>query len=193
MDGETAAGRPTLAVFASAHGPGDPERASIMSQAGSLLARRGARIICLCEQEAIAVPLITSARAAGGEVLIIAGEDLKVPAALAEVPIERLADREARLARIAELATAFVGLPGSLASASSLYSVWVRSGGGEGGKPVVLLNRNRAFEVMRGMAADVLSHSVRRHDRYVVFTDSIDDLWNKVSWALGETGHPVAG
>lgn len=193
MDGEAAAGRPTLAVFASAHGPGDPERASIMSQAGTLLARRGARIICLCEQEAIAVPLITSARAAGGEVLIIAGEDLKVPAALADVPIERLAEREARLARIAELATAFVGLPGSLASASSLYAAWVRSGGGEGGKPVVLLNRNRSFEVMRGMAADVLSHSVKRHDRYVVFTDSIDDLWNKVSWALGEAGHRVAG
>lgn len=185
--------RPTLAVFASDHGPGDPERASIMSQAGTLLARRGARIVCLAEQDAIAVPLITSARAVGGEVLIIADDALKIPAALADVPLERIADRAARLARIAALATVFVGLPGSLASASSLYSSWVTAGGGAGGKPVVLLNRNRAFEVMRGMAADVLSHSVKRHDRYVVFTDSIEDLWNKVSWALGEAGYKVAG
>jgi len=182
-------GKPTLAVFASDLGPGDPERASIMSQAGSILSRRGARIVCLAEQEAIAVPLITSARAAGGEVLIIADDRVKIPAALADVPIERIADRDARLARVAALATVFVGLPGSLASTSSLYSSWVKAGGGDGGKPVVLLNRNRAFEVLRGMAADVLSHSVKRHDRYVVFTDSIEDLWNKVSWALNETGH----
>lgn len=193
MAAELATGKPTLAVFASDHGPGDPERASIMSQAGSILARRGARIVCLAEREAIAVPLITSARAAGGEVLIIADDELKIPAALAEVPIERISERESRLARIAALATVFVGLPGSLASASSLYSAWVRAGGGAGGKPVVLLNRNRAFEVMRGMAADVLSHSVKRHDRFVVFTDSIEDLWNKVSWALNEAGHKAVG
>lgn len=192
MAADPKAGKPTLAVFASDLGPGDPERASIMSQAGSILARRGARIVCLAEGEAIAVPLITSARAAGGEVLIIADNEMKIPAALADVPLERVGEREARIARIAALATVFVGLPGSLSSASNLYASWVKAGGGAGGKPVVLLNRNRAFEVLRGMAADVLSHSLRRHDRYVVFTDSIEDLWNKVSWALGEAGYHAA-
>lgn len=159
-----------------------------MSQAGTLLARRGARIVCLAEQGALAIPLITSARAAGGEVLIIADDELRVPAALAGVSIERLGEPEARLARIAALATLFVGLPGSLASTSSLYASWVRAGGGAANKPVVLLNRNRAFEVLRGFSADVLSHSLKRYDRRVVFTDSIDDLWNKVSWALSEAG-----
>ncbi|MHB1111507.1 MAG: hypothetical protein ACYCZU_14470, partial [Devosia sp.] len=122
-----------------------------------------------------------------------ADDELKVPAALADVPLERIAGKDARLARIAALATVFVGLPGSLASASSLYSAWVKAGGGAGGKPVVLFNRNRAFEVLRGLSADVLSHSLKRHDRYVVFTDSIEDLWNKVSWALGEAGHKAVG
>src|SRR5690606_777377 len=103
------------------------------------------------------------------------------------------AAREERLARVAELASVLVGLPGSLISASNLYATWVRGGGGAGGKPVGLLNRNRAFEVMRGMAQDVLSHRLRRHDRYVVFTDNVDDLWNKVSWALNEAGHRAAG
>ena len=49
---------------------------------------------------------------------------------------------------------------------------------------MVLLNKNRAFEAMRGMAADILSHSVPHADRLVVFTDNVEDLWNKVNWAL---------
>ena len=59
MAGEPATLKPTLAVFASDQGPGDPERASIMSQAGALLARRGARIVCLVEGNCVPVPLIT--------------------------------------------------------------------------------------------------------------------------------------
>ena len=193
MAAETASSGPTLAVYASDHGPGDPERASIMSQAGSLLARRGARLVCIAEKGSVPVPLITSARAAGGEVLILADADIRVPAALASVPLERVPDVEDRHQRAAALAHLFVGLPGSLATVASLYRSWVRAGGGAGNKPVVLLNRNRAFEVMRGMSADVLSHSVKRHDRMVVFSDSIDDLWSKIAWALGEAGHIATG
>ena len=183
--------RPTLAVFVAESGPGDAERASIMSQVGSLIARRGARIVSLAQGNAVAVPLITSARAIGGEVLIVGDDTVRLPAALSNVAIERLADREERLKRVAQLADVFVGLPGSLASAGDLYTCWVRAGGGGGGKPVVLLNRNRAFEVVRGLAADVLSH-VHKYDRYVVFADSVDDLWNKIAHALAEAGHRVS-
>lgn len=162
-----------------------------MSAAGGLIARHNARIVTLGHGKGVAVPLITSARAAGGEVLIVADDTVRVPEALANVAIERHAETEARLRRVAALADLFVGLPGSLASAGDLYSCWVRAGGGASGKPVVLLNRNRAFEVMRGMAADVLSHSVKRHDRMVVFTDNVEDLWNKIAWALSEAGHTM--
>jgi hypothetical protein len=182
--------KPTLAVFASDKGAGDPERASIMSLAGSLMARRGARIVSLAHGPTLAVPLITSARAAGGDVLIVADNQTQLPAALLDVALERHADAGARLDRMAELADLLVGLPGSLFSASDLYKSWVRSGGG---KPVVLLNRNRAFEVMRGFAADVLSHSVRRQERMLVFTDNVEDLWNKIAWALNEAGWASAG
>lgn len=160
-----------------------------MSLAGSLIARRRARLVCLAHDRVVAVPIITSARAAGGEVLVIADETTGLPPALASVAVERFADDEERLRRVAGLADLFVGLPGSLASAADLYRTWVRAGAGAAGKPVVLLNRNRAFEVMRGMAADVLSHSVKRHDRLLVFTDNIEDLWNKIAWALQESGH----
>ncbi len=177
--------RPTIAVFASDKGPGDAERAPLMSEAGTILARHGARIVCLADGALEAIPLITAARAAGGEVLLLVDDGFAAPPALADVPMERIDDPEARLKRMGELAQVFVGLPGSVASAAALYRTWARAGAGAGGKPVVLLNKNRAFEVMRGMAADILSHSVPHADRLVVFTDNVEDLWNKVSWALG--------
>ena len=177
---------PTLAVFASDKGPGDAERASIMSQAGTYFARKGARIVCLAEGRSTAIPLITSARAAGGEIIIVADETFELPRALSGVPLEQIADVEGRLARVAALADAFVGLPGSLASISSLYLSWLKSGGGAGAKPVVLYNRNNAFEVLRGYSADILSHSIRHHDRLMQFADSIEDLWTRVSRLTGE-------
>lgn len=183
----------TLAVFASDHGPGDPERSSLMSYTGNMLARRRARLVSVAHDGYVAVPMITGARMAGGDVLVIADEATPMPEALSEVPVERFADPEERLRRVAGLADLFVGLPGSLASAADLYGAWTRTEGGAGRKPVVLLNRHRAFEVMRGLAADVLSHSVPRHDRMLVFTDSNEDLWNKIAWALAEAGHPVSG
>jgi len=175
---------PTLAVFASDKGPGDPERAPIMSEAGTILARHGARIVCLADGALEAIPLITAARAAGGDVLLLVDEGFAAPPALADVPVERIDDPEARLKRVGELAQVFVGLPGSLASTAGLYRAWASAGGGTSGKPVVLLNKHRAFEAMRGMAADIFSHSIPQADRIVTFTDNVEDLWNKVSWAL---------
>lgn len=178
--------RPSVAVFASNAGPGDAERASVMSQTGSYLARKGARIVCLAESEGLPVPLITSARAAGGDILVLSDEDFVMPAALLDVPQERIPDDAARLARLIETTQVLIGLPGSLSSASRLFASWVSAGGGPGGRPVVLFNRNRAFEAMRGMATDVLSHGIRRHDRFIQFTDSVEDLWTKVLWLINE-------
>lgn len=175
---------PTLAVFASDKGPGDAERASLMSQAGTIFARHGVRMVCFADVTLDAIPLVQSARAAGGDVLVIADDGFQPPPALTDLAVERIDDPEARLRRVGELAQVFVGLPGSLASAAALYRAWQRAGAGASGKPVVLLNRNRAFEAMRGMAADILSHSVSQSERLVTFTDNIEDLWNKVSFAL---------
>jgi len=175
--------RPTLAIFASDKGPGDPERASIMSQAGAYFARRGARIVCLAEQD-LCVPVVTSARSAGGELIIVGAPTFTMPSALGSIPFERLDTANERMDRIIALADVFVGLPGSLASAAQLYSTWTRAGGGESGKRVVLLNRNRAFEVVRGYFADVMAHGMRNPERFLQFSDSVEDLWNRVNRAL---------
>jgi predicted Rossmann-fold nucleotide-binding protein len=179
------AGRPTVAIFASDKGPGDAERASIMSQAGTYFARKGARIVCLAEGRSVAIPLITSARAAGGEIMVISGDEFSLPRALASVPLEQFPEADDRLARVGALADAFVGLPGSLASISSLYLSWLKAGGATARKPVVFYNRNNAFEVLRGYVADVVSHSVPHHERLIQFSDSIEDLWARVSRLVG--------
>jgi predicted Rossmann-fold nucleotide-binding protein len=177
---------PILGVFASDHGPGDAERASIMSQVGAFLARRGARIVCLGDEGNVPVPLVTSARTAGGEVTLISPGDYSEPLAFEGVTVEHIADREARLKRLAVLSQVYVALPGSLASATSLYLTWVRGGGGPGKKPVVFYDHRDAFKVVRGYAADVISNSVKGYDRYVQFATNVDDLWNKISWLVDQ-------
>src|SRR5690606_34294112 len=151
---------------------------AIMSQAGSFLARKGARLACVVEDMDVPVPLLSSARTAGGDVTLIAGESFAEPSYLTGVTVGHLSTQEGRLARLAELSTLYVALPGSLASSISLYRTWVKSGGGAGRRPVVFYDRNGAFKVVRGYAADVISNSIPNHDRYVQFADSIEDMWN---------------
>lgn len=169
---------PSLVIFASDQGPGDAERSSIMSQAGSFLAREGARIICINHGSDLCIPLITSARSAGGEVIILAESEFVAPAGLSDVPIERLSTKPEIYQRTGELADAFVGLPGSLASATSLFDAWTAAGEG---KPVALLNKNRAYEFLRGFMVDVMSSKIKNLDRHLHVADNIEDLWNRLS------------
>ena len=183
---DTSAAGPTLAIFASDKGPGDAERASIMSQVGTYFAKRGARIICIAERGVVPVPLITAARASGGNVLIVADSPLVLPPALAGVPMDVLATAGERQARVAELAEAYVALPGSLASVSALFSTWAAARAMGRTPPVVMLNRHKAYEVMRGYAADVLSPGLAGYERAVQFADTIEDLWARLSRLVSE-------
>lgn len=173
---------PVIGVFASDKGPGDPERASLMSQTGTLFARRGAQLLCLWENGICPLPLMSAALTAGGAVSILADEAVMPPPALAGVPVRVVEDRTARHALLAEEAQVLLALPGSLASASALFGAWAAGKGRP--KPVVMLNRHRAFEVVKGFAGDVLSHSVSGYDRNIQFADTVEDLWHKVSWVL---------
>ena len=113
-------------------------------------------------------------------------ESFAEPNYLAGVTVEHAATAELRLARLATISTLYVALPGSLMSAIALYRTWVRGGGGEGRKPVVFLDHRGAFKVVRGYAADVLSTSIKSHDRYIQFADSVEDIWNRVAWLVDQ-------
>ncbi len=168
----------TLAIFASDKGPGDAGRSSLMSQTGALLAKKGAKLICLGENDQMPLPVITSARAAGGDVALIADESFVIPKALGDISVERIAEKKDRLHRLAELADCFVGLPGSLASATNLYFTVAELGAS---KPIVLLNHNNAFEIIRGISVDVFAHSFPKAHKSVQFAETVEDVWTKVS------------
>ena len=176
----------TVAVFASDRGAGDAERASLMTQTGNYFARRGARLLTLAEGGVLPVALITAARTAGGAVEVVADAGIQLPPVLSDVPVNVVADAAERQALLASRAQALVGLPGSLASATALFATW--SAARQQGRtlPVILLNRHRAFEVVRGFSADVLSHSLKGHERAVQFADTVEDLWSRTQrLALG--------
>lgn len=172
---------PLVAIFASDKGPGDPERASLMGEVGRVFARKGARLLCLAEGGIIPVPLITAARTAGGSVEVLADTGIVLPPALSAVPITVLPDHAERLAYLAANASVLVGLPGSLASATALFQTWANGMQ----LPVLMLNRHRAFEVIRGFAVDVLAPAVPGYDRQIQFAENVDELWNKIVW-VGE-------
>lgn len=168
----------TLAIFASDQGPGDAERASIMSQAGAFFAKRGAKIISLTDGNALPVPTIAAARAAGGQTEIFADQDFLLPSALENIELRRIPDKAQRLQQFAGAADCFVGLPGSLASISNLFSTTLNL---SVSKPVVLLNHRNAFEVLRGFSVDVLAHGKPAAERNFQFADTIEDVWNRAA------------
>lgn len=184
MAGSEASAGPTLAVFSAAALPGDAEFTRVLSSAGSLFARNGARLVCLVENGAYCRPLVTAALAAGGVVTLLSDGSLGVDAFDAGVTVELVAEEEARLQHLSDLADAFVGFPAGVASVRALFNTWVLAGGGSGGKPVALLNRNRAYEVLRGYAVDVLAHSLGTSDKLVIFADSVEDLWSRLETVL---------
>lgn len=176
---------PTIAIFASDKGPGDAERASVMSSAGAYFARRGARLVTLTEGGALPLPAITSARAAGGEVEIFTDNEFVAPKALTSVPLVRIADRDQRLQQLSDRAACYVVLPGSLATISSLFKGTL---GLSISKPVVFLNHRRSFEILRGFTTDILTFGRPGTDRNFQFAENVEDLWNKVAKVTGYRG-----
>ncbi len=171
----------SVAVFASDKGPGNAGRSSIMSEAGTFLAKKGARIICPVSQSGLCVPLVKSARAAGGDVLVVADESFAMPSAISGIEVERFATPAERRQRVGEVSNALLGLPGSLDSVTNLYETWVQTGSV---KPVALLNRNRAYEVLRGFAADIYGYSASDWERRLQISENIDELWSKLTKVL---------
>jgi len=171
----------TLAIFASDKGTGDAERSSIMSQAGAYLAKKGAKLVCVAQNDMMPLPVITSARTAGGDVELIADQSYVLPPALKGIPVQRIGDNKARLERISVMADCFVGLPGSLVSVTNLYFSIADAGLD---KPVVLLNHRNAFEIVRGFSVDVFAHTNQKAYKNIQFADNVEDMWNKISRQL---------
>jgi len=175
----------TLAVFAATALPGDASYAKVLTAAGTLFARKDVHIVCLLEDGVYCRPLVKAALAAGGAVTLLSdGDDT---ATLARgCTVERWPEEEQRFERMAELADAIVGLPAGMPAVRAMFNVWLAGGGGASGKPIALLNRNRAYEALRGFFVDVVTHSLADSDRLVLFADTVEDLWSALEPALAK-------
>lgn len=177
---------PTLAVFAAASLPSDEGHTRLLSGAGGFLAGKGVRLVCLVEQGVYPRPLVTAARSKGGEVILLSDGSLNPGALASGCTLETIEDEEARHQRMADLSDAILGLPAGLAAVRALFGVWEMAGAGAGGKPVGLLNRNRAYEVLRGFVVDVVTHSLAKSDRMIVFADTIEEVWSGLERSLSK-------
>ncbi len=186
MSLEVAEHAPVLAVFADATAPGDADFPRVLSAAGTLLGEAGVQIACLSANGVYCRPLVVAARAAGAEVTIISDGALDARELAAGTHVEVIAEEDARFQHLSEAADAFVGFPAGIATVRALFNVWVLAGGGSSGKPVALLNRNRAYEVLRGYAMDVVSHSLTNSDRLLFFADTVEELWARLERALAQ-------
>ena len=169
--------KPTLVIFASDQGPGDAARTSIMSQTGAALAKQGAKLVCLAENNVLPLSLLSSARAAGGEVALVCDGEYALPDSLNDIAVRIIADRDERHAALAQTADCFVALPGSLASVTSLFLTIANLGAK---KPMVFLNQNNAYEIVRGFSADVFVHTFPDAYKKVQFVENVEDIWPRV-------------
>ena len=177
---------PVLAVFADATAPGDADFPRVLSTAGALLGEAGAHLVCLSANGAYCRPLVVAACAAGAEVTILSDGTLDASTLADGIHVEVIAEEDARFQHLSDMVDAFIGFPAGIATVRALFNVWVLAGGGSSGKPVALLNRNRAYEVLRGYAMDVVSHSLTNSDRLVLFSETVEDLWARLDRALAQ-------
>lgn len=169
--------RLTVAVFADC---GQTGHGALYRKAGEALAERGIAIAVVGVTEHYPADLVAAALAKGGEVTLTCADADRpgtLPKKLKVVPANDARDA-GRLA--AQSAGALIGLPGEIAASAALYRAWADVGGNASGKPVGLLNRKRAFEIVRGFVSDVANPGLGTTDRLVVFAESVDDLIGKL-------------
>ncbi len=175
------ADKSTLVIFASDQGPGDAERTPIMSQTGKLLASKDVKLVFLVENGVVPMAILKSSFSRGAEVELICDGGCDLPGGLKEVNQRTISDQSARYAALAEMADCFVILPGSLDTAISHFQTIKELGAKI---PMVFLNQNKAFEIVRGFSNDVFAHTFPTAHKNLQFAEDVDDIWAKVSKVL---------
>lgn len=186
---EAKTGGHTVAVFANRLSDADKGWEKLVAEAGRLCGRNDWQVLVLAQGGDICRPLLSAARDSGAEVVVLADESLEPSSLPKGVLLEVVPDEAARLAHVSDLADGYLVMPTSLAAIRDLHRCWALSGGGSGGRPVAMLNRNRAFEVFRGYAQDILNQSISNSERVLMFADALDELVPRLQRALdAQTG-----
>lgn len=176
----------SVCVFCGASTGSQPIYAEAATLLGRTLAERGLRLIYGGGAVGLMGIVADAALAAGGEVIGIIPQSLE-RSEIGHTGLTRLEvvdGMHARKARMAELADAFIALPGGLGTLEELFEVWTWGQLGYHGKPLGLLEVNGLYRQL----GDFLDHLVgegfvRPHHRAMLHrsespTDLLDQLGN---------------
>ena len=132
----------TICVFCASSPGADPRYVAATAAFGELVARSGRRIVYGGGNTGLMGALAESALAAGGEIIGVMPRHL-VDREVAHTGLTRLdvvSSMHERKARLAEMADAFVALPGGLGTLEELTEIWTWGQLGLHRKPYGLLN-----------------------------------------------------
>ncbi|RDE10510.1 hypothetical protein [Pelagibacterium lacus] len=149
--------------------------------AGAVAARHGMHVICTARNGQWPQALVDSALAEDGVVTVVSGpstRDLRVPGG---VSVQRCDSEIQAGIKAVQMAQAVIGMPGCIETTAALYAAWTGAGGAASQRPVGLFNRDRAFEVVRGFAADIAGVGRGNIDTLVQFSDNFEDLLNRLT------------
>ncbi len=137
----------SICVFCGASRGANPVYEQAAQDLGRVLASKGIRLIYGGGAVGLMGVVADAAMAAGGEVIGIIPQSLK-DAEVGHTGLTRLEvvdGMHARKARMAELADAFIALPGGLGTLEELFEVWTWGQLGYHPKPLGLLDVNRFY------------------------------------------------
>ncbi|QKE62016.1 TIGR00730 family Rossman fold protein [Aquipseudomonas campi] len=175
----------SVCVFCGAstgHNPLYREAATLL---GRTLAERGLTLIYGGGAVGLMGVVADAVMAAGGQVIGIIPQSLE----RSEVGHKGLTRLEvvdgmhARKARMAELADAFIALPGGLGTLEELFEVWTWGQLGYHGKPLGLLDVNGFYQQLSGFLDHLVSEGFVRppHRDMLQRSESADELLDQLS------------
>ncbi len=154
----------SICVFCGASTGNDPVYREAAEALGRYLAEQGIRLIYGGGAVGLMGQVADAALAAGGEVIGIIPQSLK-DAEVGHPGLTRLEvvdGMHARKARMAELADAFIALPGGLGTLEELFEVWTWGQLGYHSKPMGLLDVAGFYDPLAGFLDHLVSQGFVR-------------------------------
>lgn len=156
----------SVCVFCGASSGANPAYHDAAEQLGRALAERGLTLVYGGGKVGLMGVVADAAMAAGGEVIGVIPEALKAlevgHAGLSR--LEVVEGMHARKARMAELADAFIALPGGLGTLEELFEVWTWGQLGYHGKPLGLLEVNGFYQKLTGFLDHLVAEQFVRQE-----------------------------
>ena len=174
-----------ICVFCGSADGGSPAYLDAARAVGGLLARRGIGVVYGGSSIGLMGALADAVLDAGGRAVGVMprqliGREIAHPG-LTELHV--VDDLHQRKARMAELADAFLTLPGGVGTLEELFEVWSWARLGLHGKPCGLLNVNGYFDALRAFADQMVAEGFLEpgHRKLLLIEDQPAVLLDRLS------------